>query len=360
MMPLFESIGNFLTAPAVSFCLVCVGFVLVLRFRRVLLKPRVAGSFGLAMLVVLGIGMRNLHFRRLVFAPDNIAIVGMLASVTWFTWFALRKGVANDERRREGRKTFEEEDGADRVFTWPDLVYIELIAAVLCTALLVAWSILVKAPLEAPADPTVSPNPSKAPWYFLGLQEMLVYFDPWMAGVVLPMVIIFGLLLIPYLDTNPRGNGYYTFEERAPEIAVFLFGFLVLWVYLIGVGTFLRGPNWTFFGPFERWDPMRFPVLVNLNLSDFFWNRWLGRPLPLSPVLRELPGLFLLGGWFLGLPLLLCWSRFGPYRKSMGIWRYRVAVSLLLLMGLLPVKMMLRWLFNLKYIVSLPELALNL
>jgi quinol-cytochrome oxidoreductase complex cytochrome b subunit len=55
-------------------------------------------------------------------------------------------------------------------------------------------------------------NPSKAPWYFLGLQEMLVYFDPWMAGVIMPSLIIVGLMVIPYIDTNPLGNGYYTLQ----------------------------------------------------------------------------------------------------------------------------------------------------
>ena len=67
------------------------------------------------------------------------------------------------------------------------------------------WSIGLPAPLEQPANPAESPNPAKAPWYFLGLQEMLVYFDPWYAGVVLPTFIIIGLMAIPYLDRDPNG-----------------------------------------------------------------------------------------------------------------------------------------------------------
>ena len=94
-----------------------------------------------------------------------------------------------------------------------------------------------KAPLEEPANPTWAPNPAKAPWYFLGLQEMLVYFDPWMAGVVLPVLIIVGLVAIPYIDTNPKGNGYYTIMERKMAIWLFMFGWLVLWVYLIIKGV---------------------------------------------------------------------------------------------------------------------------
>ena len=101
---------------------------------------------------------------------------------------------------------------------WPDLVYTELISLILCSVVLIVWSIFLKAPLEQPANRSMTPNPSKAPWYFLGLQEMLVYFDPWLAGVVLPGLIIVGLIAIPYIDKNPKGNGYYTFNERKAEI----------------------------------------------------------------------------------------------------------------------------------------------
>jgi len=83
-------------------------------------------------------------------------------------------------------------------------------------------------------------NPAKAPWYFLGLQEMLVYFDPWIAGVVMPTLIIFGLMVIPYIDTNPLGAGYYTWKQRKFEIGTFLFGFIVLWISMITIGTFIR------------------------------------------------------------------------------------------------------------------------
>src|SRR3990172_5837141 len=74
----------------------------------------------------------------------------------------------------------------DRVHCWPYLVRSEYVCSIIITALLMVWSIGIDAPMQEPANPTNTPNPSKAPWYFLGLQEMLVYFDPWMAGVVLP------------------------------------------------------------------------------------------------------------------------------------------------------------------------------
>ncbi len=143
----------------------------------------------------------------------------------------------------------------EKVLVWPDLVYTELICMVALTALLLVWGICSRRRWKSRPVRVKTPNPSKAPWYFLGLQEMLVYYDPWMAGVVLPSLVIFGLMAIPFLDFNKKGNGYYTIEERKFSYLMFQFGFLELWVTLIILGTFLRGPNWNFFGPFEHWDP---------------------------------------------------------------------------------------------------------
>src|SRR5678816_3735862 len=164
---------------------------------------------------------------------------------------------------------------------------------VLLTVVMVVWSIGLTAPLEEPANTSVAPNPSKAPWYFLGLQEMLVYFDPWMAGVLLPGLIILGLMAIPYIDTNPKGNGYYTFRERKVEITLFLFGFLILWVLLVTLGTFLRGPNWNFFGPYEYWDLHKLLALNNVNLSEYFWVKMLHTRLPSNMLVREIFGIVL-------------------------------------------------------------------
>ena len=131
---------------------------------------------------------------------------------------------------------------------------------------LIVWSLVIDAPLEEPANPTRTPNPSKAPWYFLGLQEMLVFFDPWHAGVVLPSLIIVGLMVIPYIDINPKGNGYYCFKDRKWELLTFFFGFHVLWVVLIIIGTFLRGPGWNWFWPWQEWDPHKVDALTNVDL----------------------------------------------------------------------------------------------
>ena len=108
---------------------------------------------------------------------------------------------------------------------------------------------------------------------------------------MLPSLIIVGLIAIPYIDKNPKGNGYYTFDERKVEITLFLFGFVILWSSLIVLGTFLRGPNWNFFGPFEYWDTHKLEALTNVNLSEYFWVRMLGQGLPTNYFVRELPGI---------------------------------------------------------------------
>jgi hypothetical protein len=234
-----------------------------------------------------------------------------------------------------------------------------MLCMIILTIVMTVWSIGLRAPLEEAANPTTSPNPAKAPWYFLGLQEMLVYFDPWLAGVVLPTLIIVGLMAIPYIDTNPKGNGYYSFRERKWEIGVFLYGFLVLWSFLIITGTFLRGPNWSFYGPYEFWDPNKLEPLVNIDLSELFWVKMLSMPLPKLWLIREAPGLILVL-LYLGLAPALAIGPFRRFYQKMGAARYYVGAYLFLTMLSLPIKMVLRWLFNLKYLVHIQEIFLNI
>src|SRR4051812_28940407 len=242
------------------------------------------------------LSMLDPNFYLIAAKPDNVPIGAMIFLLGFFTWVALRKAYFNDRAIALGGIPWEKTESDEKLFTWPDLVYTEMLCMILLTIVMIVWSVVLRAPLEEAANPTSSPNPAKAPWYFLGLQEMLVYFDPWLAGVVLPTLIIVGLMAIPYIDTNPKGNGYYSFRERKWEIGVFLYGFLVLWSFLIITGTFLRGPNWNFFGPYEYWDPNKLVPLVNVDLSELIWVKLLGMPLPRLWIIRELPGIALVLG----------------------------------------------------------------
>jgi hypothetical protein len=341
-------------------------------FRKFLVQPAVAWTGLNLSLLLMGMSMTDQNFAAIVMKPDNVPIVGLIFLLGYFTWLGAYQAVRNDERMKQGLEPLEKLDN-EKVLVWPDLVYTELVCMVALTALLLFWAIMLQAPLEEPASAVKTPNPSKAPWYFLGLQEMLVYFDPWMAGVVLPSLVLFGLMAIPYIDFNKQGNGYYTIEQRKFAYIMFQFGFLVLWVTLIVMGTFLRGPNWNFFGPYEIWDPHKVEALNNVDLSEYFWVWTLGSSRPRAPegaaahiqlfyaLWRELPGILLTIGYFTMVPpLLVVFSKFFQYLFiKMGFIRYMVMTNLLLFMMLLPIKMLGRWTINLKYIIALPEYMLN-
>jgi len=340
--------------------------------RRFFVIPTVAWLILNAAMLFMGLSMTDPDFFEIVKKPDNVPIIGMVYLLGFFTWLGAYQAVQNDDRRKEGLGPLEAEDN-EKVLTWPDLVYTELICMIGLTALLIVWAILLQAPLEEPASSVKTPNPSKAPWYFLGLQEMLVYYDPWMAGVVLPSMVIVGLMAIPFIDFNKGGNGYYTIDERKFAYVTFQFGFLVLWVTLIVMGTFLRGPNWNFFGLYENWDPHKVEALNNVDLSEFVWVEFLGRERPkptaddgfvmswIKILLRESVGFVLVGLYLLVLPpAMALYSKFfrGMFVR-MGFMRYMVMTNLLLMMMLLPIKMVCRWTFNLKYFIAIPEYLTN-
>jgi hypothetical protein len=340
--------------------------------RRFFVKPTVAWIGLNLMLLFMGLAMTDPNFAAIVTKPDNVPIVGLVFLLGYFTWLGAYRAVQNDDRLKQGLDPLEKQDD-EKVLVWPDLVYTELICMIAITVLLLVWAIVLKAPLEEPASAMKTPNPSKAPWYFLGLQEMLVYYDPWMAGVVLPSLVVFGLMAIPYLDFNKEGNGYYTINQRKFAYLTFQFGFLFLWVTLIVMGTFLRGPNWNIFGIFEPWDPHKVEALTNVDLSYYFWVGLLDKPLPKAPqdanalvqfltiMLREIPGIILVLSYFLVMPpALVIGSKY--FRKmflKMGFIRYMVMINLFLVMGLLPLKMVARWTVNMKYFIAIPEYFLN-
>src|SRR4026209_601415 len=215
-------------------------------------------------------------------APDNVPIVAMLFLVPFFTWLGVRQANANDRlietlesdpklAKTHHRKVEPWRPGwARELHVWPYLLRIEFLAVLIVTVILFVWSITLNAPLEEPANPNLTMNPSKAPWYFLGLQEMLVYFDPWIAGVIMPSLIIVGLMVVPYIDANPLGSGYYTYKQRKFAILTFIFGFIVLWVSMIVIGTLIRGPGWMWFWPGMTWDHKRLEFAVNRDLPDVF------------------------------------------------------------------------------------------
>jgi len=134
----------------------------------------------------------------------------------------------------------------DKVHTWPHLIVVEFGAALFVTAFLTIFSIFVNAPLLELANVNETPNPSKAPWYFLGLQELLVWFHPMVAGVTIPGIGIIILTIAPYIDRNPSNKP----EDRKFAVSLFTM-FLMLWAVLTIIGSFFRGPGFNFVFPWE-------------------------------------------------------------------------------------------------------------
>lgn len=360
MIEFFKQAMDAFASPVSIFTFSSLLFFLFMAFPKQGTSKWVMGPLLAFVAIFLLIGLTDDHFRKIITMPDNVPIVGMLFIFGYFTWYSMRKAVINDDLMAAGKPTVEKAESEEKVMVFPYLIYIEFVAALFYAIMLVVWSIFLKAPLEEPANPTISPNPSKAPWYFLGLQEMLVYFDPWIAGVLLPTLIIIGLCAIPYIDNDPKTSGYYSFKQRRVAITTFLFGIWILWILLIVMGTFLRGPNWNFFGPFEKWDIHKVVPLVNVNLSEFIFVKGLGQGLPKLWLIREAPGIFLVFLYYAVPPFILAKTVFKKFIQQVGLVRYGIMIFLLLTMLALPIKMYLRWAFNLKYIVAIPEFFFNI
>ena len=299
----------------------------------------------------------------IVSLPDNVPIVLLLFVVPFYTWYGLRQAHANDRliaqleadpamAKTHHRKVQPYKPGwAKEVHVWPFLLRIELLATIIVTVILMVWSITLNAPLEEPANPTLTMNPSKAPWYFLGLQEMLVYFDPWIAGVIMPSLIIVGLMVIPYIDANPLGNGYYTYKQRKFAIWTFIFGFIVLWVSMIVIGTLIRGPGWMWFWPGMTWDHNRLIFEINRDLPDIFGIK--------NALLKNLFGLIVISIYAIaaaiGVHKLV---KSTPLSRKiyarMSLLQYVTMQIFLVIMLALPVKILIRLLFRIKYIWITP------
>ena len=247
----------------------------------------------------------------------------------------------------------------DTVLVWPNLVYLELICSMVAVAIMLFLSLVSPAPLEELASADTTPNPTKAPWYFLGLQELLVYFDPWLAGMVLPTMIIVGLVLIPYVDPNPRGKGYYTFSERKFSMLGFGFG-LALWWVLILVGVFFRGLDWSWYWPWDDWHYHQPAGAVKLVDLEIILQNLLG--------LSESP-LVTLGRYAVTTANLITWVLFlafyavgftvpflffRDFYRRLGFVRYNLVMVMFISMMGVPMKIFVRLLADVKYVLVTP------
>ena len=327
--------------------------------------------------------------------PDNVPIVALLFLVPFYAWYGLRQALANDRliaqleadpqlAKTHHRKTYPFRPGWTReVYVWPFLLRVEFLAAIIVTVILMVWSLTLDAPLEEPANPNLTMNPAKAPWYFLGLQEMLVYFDPWIAGVLMPTLIVIGLMVIPYIDENPLGCGYYTFRQRRFAILTFCFGFILLWVAMVIIGTFIRGPGWMWFWPGQIWDHNKLIFETNRDLPDMAGittlGGWLGQKLSQTQLgqkfaeIFRLPdlvsfaemaaktvfGALVVGGYYLlagaGIHKLVTLTEFNrKIYKRMNLLQYLTLQVFLITMLSLPVKILLRQILRIKYVWVTP------
>ncbi|HEX4981670.1 MAG TPA: menaquinol-cytochrome c reductase cytochrome b subunit [Ilumatobacteraceae bacterium] len=134
----------------------------------------------------------------------------------------------------------------DKVHTWPHLLAAEFAAALVCTAFTFLFSVWVNAPLLQHSNANQTPNPSKAPWYFLGLQELLTMFHPMIAGVTIPGVGLIVLIFAPYIDKNPSNKP----EDRKFAISLMTVH-LMFWAVLVMIGSFFRGPGFNFTLPWR-------------------------------------------------------------------------------------------------------------
>jgi menaquinol-cytochrome c reductase cytochrome b/c subunit len=135
----------------------------------------------------------------------------------------------------------------DKVNVWPHLLIREAVAAFAMFAFVTVFSVLVNAPLREVANSNLTPNPSKAPWYFLGLQELLRYFHPMVAGVTIPGIALLALGATPYFDKNP------SMRPERRKLAILLFTmFLMFWAVLVLNGSFFRGPGFNWVWPWQE------------------------------------------------------------------------------------------------------------
>lgn len=235
---------------------------------------------------------------------------------------------------REGFETLTPKEQDYTVKHLRDSVGIEFLAGLIFTFIIMVWSLFMDAPLKELANPADTPIDERAPWYFIGLQELLIFFDPWLAGVILPSILLVGLILVPFIDPNKEtGIGRYTFRARPVAVSVFGFGF-AMWYILIIIGQFFRGPARMFYWPWE--DKTVLKELPLIEMVNF-------------PFAGGFAFFILYFGACMVIPQVI----FKNFYKTLGVVRYYIFMSLFAIMLLIPIKILLRYVFDVKYILSL-------
>jgi len=199
----------------------------------------------LSMVILISLHVWRVRKDGLSGAPAAVATVEEVGGV--FPASTKTYGLMSMSRRP--RVSVESRDPYDEVFAWPHLLYRELLVALGVIVLLHAISLIFMAPLEEIADPTRTPNPAKAPWYFLGLQE-LVHYSALVGGVIVPTLLVAALVVVPYIDPSPKGSGQWFARERRTANTVFTVLAAVMVVLTI-TGTFFRGANWAWVWPWK-------------------------------------------------------------------------------------------------------------
>ncbi len=311
-----------------------------------------AGGVVLSILIagLLGLCASDPTCRRLLLHPDRLPVVLLLLATLAVVWFEMHRSQAFDGTEPTPQR--------EALFGFSTA---DILAATAIGVILIGCALLYKAPfyeppLSALADPTSKPIPIKAPWFLVGLQELRLDFEPWMAYRVLPIFFVFGLVCLPWfhLPEDPEGR-----QTRG----LFLCGWLILWLGPMVVGALLRSPHGGAFGPFEPWDATRPADLEPQPLSQLVWIRWLGVFEPSRWWLRELPGFLLLITTFFLLPRWLARWRFTEpvvqrTREAMGFWRFHVTSLCLLVLLIIPLKALGRWVAGLGHWLHLPEFGI--
>jgi quinol-cytochrome oxidoreductase complex cytochrome b subunit len=154
----------------------------------------------------------------------------------------------------KGKSLLTDKEPEDTESTFPHLVSKELTFSIIAVVALLLISYFFNAPLEEMANPEKTPSPAKAPWYFLGIQEMISWASPFWSGVVIPGLVITLLIALPYFDRDPRGVGVWFAPERRRSVAIFTLA-VIFFTILILIGEFCRGPGWEWYWPWEHWTP---------------------------------------------------------------------------------------------------------